>query len=53
MPERALTLEEERGMIAAIHEALGYPFKVILRPMGEIPLPASMKFEDFKCELDD
>jgi phenylacetate-CoA ligase len=51
VPERALTSEEERGMIAAIHQALAYPFKVTLQPVGEIPLPPSMKFEDFKCEI--
>ena len=51
--ERVLTPEEERGIVAAIHDALGHPFQVTLQPMSEIPRPASMKFEDFKCELPD
>lgn len=51
--ERALTPEEERGIVAAIHDALGHPFQVTLQPMSEIPRPASLKFEDFRCELDD
>jgi hypothetical protein len=49
--ERTVTADEERGMIAAIHDALGYPFNVVLRPVAEIARPASMKFEDFKCEI--
>jgi phenylacetate-CoA ligase len=51
--ERPLTPEEERGMIAAIHHALGTPYNVSLTPMSEIPRPASMKFEDFRCEIPD
>jgi phenylacetate-CoA ligase len=49
--ERTLTAEEERGMVAAIHDALGHPYRVALKPLVEIPLPASMKFEDFRCEI--
>lgn len=45
--ERALRADEERNMIAAIHDALGYPFAVTLSPVSEIPRTPSMKFEDF------
>ncbi len=44
--ERALRPDEERAMIAAIHKALGFPFKVTLTPVVEIPRPPSMKYED-------
>lgn len=44
--ERVLRPDEERAMIAAIHEALGFPFTVTLTPVTEILRPPSMKYED-------
>lgn len=45
--ERALQPEDERIVIAAIHDALGYPFTVALIPVAEIPRTVNMKFQDF------
>ncbi len=44
--ERVLLPDEERAMVTAIHEALGFPFAVTLTPVAEIPRSSSMKFED-------
>jgi hypothetical protein len=44
--ERVLLPDEERAMVTAIHEALGFPFGVTLTPVAEIPRSSSMKFED-------
>ncbi|MBI3096415.1 MAG: phenylacetate--CoA ligase family protein [Rhodocyclales bacterium] len=44
--ERGLQAEEERALIAAIRDALGYPFAVTLTPVAEIRRPPSMKYED-------
>ncbi len=44
--ERTLLPDEERAMITAIHDALGFPFSVTLLPVAEIPRPPSMKYED-------
>lgn len=45
--ERPLLPEDERIVIAAIHDALGYPFTVTLIPVAEIPRTDNMKFQDF------
>jgi len=43
---RALHADEERNMIAAIQEGLGYPFAVTLTPLAAILRSPSMKYED-------
>jgi phenylacetate-CoA ligase len=49
--ERALQPDEERGMTAAIQEALGHPFTITLSPVADIPRSASMKFDAFVCRI--
>lgn len=44
--ERALSPDEESTLIAAIHDALGYPFAVTLTPVSEITRSSGMKLED-------
>jgi phenylacetate-CoA ligase len=45
--ERPLLPEDERTVIAGIHDALGFPFSVTLTPVAEIPRADNMKFQDF------
>lgn len=45
--ERELLPGEEDAMVAAIHEALGFPFEVTLTRLDAIQRSPSMKFEDF------
>lgn len=45
--ERPLHAAEESAMVAAIHDALGFPFEVTLRQVDAIERSPSMKFEDF------
>jgi hypothetical protein len=49
--ERPLTSGENRGMVAAIQESLGYPFEVELIAVDEMPRQANMKFEDIISEV--
>lgn len=49
--ERTLQPDEERGMTAAIQEALGHPFAITLSPVAEIARSASMKFDAFVCRI--
>ncbi|MDZ4254563.1 MAG: hypothetical protein U1A72_18490 [Sulfuritalea sp.] len=44
--ERGLQPEEERALIAAIQDALGFPFAVTLTPVAEIGRSSGMKYED-------
>lgn len=44
--ERSLHPAEERALITAVHDALGFPFAVTLLPVAEIPRPPGMKYED-------
>lgn len=44
--ERPLLADEERALISAIHEALGFAFAVTLVPVAEIPRTPGMKHED-------
>jgi phenylacetate-CoA ligase len=44
--ERELRAEEEQALVAAIHEAFGYPFAVTLTPVPEIARSPGMKCED-------
>ncbi|MGH8618154.1 MAG: phenylacetate--CoA ligase family protein [Burkholderiales bacterium] len=49
--ERALQPDEERGMTAAIQDALGHPFTITLSPVTDIPRSTSMKFDAFVCRI--
>ena len=49
--ERPLTPSETQGMVGAIQEALGFPFKVMLQAVDEMPRQANMKFEDIISEV--
>ncbi|MFA4968113.1 MAG: hypothetical protein WC540_00665 [Sulfuritalea sp.] len=44
--ERTLQPDEERALIAAIHDALGFPFAVTLTPVPDIARSPGMKHED-------
>jgi phenylacetate-CoA ligase len=50
---RALTREEKQSLIAALQACLGYPFRMTIQQMEEIPRAASHKFEDFISRIAD
>ena len=52
-PDRPLTGDEERAMIARIQDVMGYPFTVVLRVVDHIPRSPRQKFEDFVSEVTD
>lgn len=46
--------DEEEGLVRGwVTEALGYPFKLVIRYAEKIPRGPSGKFEDFRCEIDE
>jgi phenylacetate-CoA ligase len=50
--ERALRAEEERTLIEAIHDALGYPFAVTPTPVPAIARSPGTKYEDMVSLVD-
>jgi phenylacetate-CoA ligase len=48
---RALTGSEKAALVAALQGCLGYPFRMEVRELAEIPRSASHKFEDFVSEI--
>jgi phenylacetate-CoA ligase len=48
---RPLTAPEEAQLIEALHERLGYPFRIELTYLDGIPRSKSGKYEDFISEL--
>ncbi|MGP1678943.1 MAG: phenylacetate--CoA ligase family protein, partial [Burkholderiales bacterium] len=48
---RALTQAERQDLIAALQACLGYPFRMTIDEVQEIPRMASHKYEDFVSEI--
>lgn len=49
---RELSIEERQRLIAVLQDCLGYPFKMELEYLSEIPRAANYKFEDFVSEIE-
>lgn len=49
--DRPLSAEEQRQLTAVLQDCLGYPFRIDLHYLEEIPRGANFKYEDFVSEL--
>jgi len=48
---RALTQAERHNLIAALQACLGYPFRMTIDQVQEIPRTPNHKYEDFVSEI--